>query len=221
MLNFKKPSRVIIIAAVTLVAFLSVGFAMNRASGMIGISRAETIIMNGLRVQHLNIPSDANIELVEVGNAEIFQATGVQIFKIIGGFREGEAFIISDGLVQGTIPGIGGFGINDVRLSDFNGDGKNELVYTFTHGSSMMNSSVAVYDPWLRYSTSHGGSWTMPLILESINDNSFYLLNATTNERMGTITGSSDGNPHDIHVNFGFDSVEKRLYVTAFPDPYS
>jgi hypothetical protein len=220
-LKNKKVSRVAMVSVLFVVLVFSVGLVLNKASGMIGISRAERIIINHLQVQHFSMPSDAKIELVEFGNDEIFRATGLQVFKISGGFREGEAFIIKDGLVQNTIPGIGGFGINDVRLSDFNGDGKKEIVYAFTHGSGMMNSDVAVYDPWLRYSTSHGGSWTMPLILESINDNSFYLLNAATNERMGKITGSSGGNPHDIHVDFGFDSVEKRLYVTAFPDPYT
>ena len=123
------------IAVLFVVLVFSAGLVLNKASGMIGISRAERIIMNHLQVQHFSMPSDAKIELVEFGNAEIFRATGLQIFKITDGFREGEAFIIKDGLVQNTIPGIGGFGINDVRLSDFNGDGKKEIVYAFTHGS--------------------------------------------------------------------------------------
>jgi len=89
-LNFRKPSRVIIVAAVTLVAVLSVGFAVNRA-------------YNNFDENKLLTRLGYTKELVSgiIGNKTAFSENNARIAKIIESlpvtaFRKYESFSLGD-----------------------------------------------------------------------------------------------------------------------------
>jgi hypothetical protein len=80
------------------------------------------------------------LPIVEVSGNDIFEDLGCQVFKD-SGF---EAYVIRDKKVTHIGMGFGGMGVTSIYTADLNKDGQFELVYTYSWGSGLHRSHVAV-----------------------------------------------------------------------------
>jgi beta-lactamase regulating signal transducer with metallopeptidase domain len=118
-LNFKKPSRVIIVAAVALVAVLSVGFAVNRASETLNTSNWETYdfpVENYNQVFFRCNDTPYNPEYISI-SAQLMNNQNVQ------GLTCGEPFTLVKqvGDTWKVVPFADGIGFDDIAFFVENG----------------------------------------------------------------------------------------------------
>lgn len=81
-----------------------------------------------------------SLPLKEITNDQVFQELGCQVFKD-GDF---ETFLIRDKKVTHIGMGFGGLGVTSIYTADLNKDGRLELVYTYSWGSGLHRSHIAV-----------------------------------------------------------------------------
>lgn len=72
------------------------------------------------------------------------ETAGYSIFKYDASC---ESYLLYDGIVYLLGIGSGGFGVTSMELCDLNGDGKQELYFTFSFGYGLHRSHVAYFDP--------------------------------------------------------------------------
>lgn len=69
--------------------------------------------------------------------------TGCMIFK----YNEScESFLLADGKIYPLGTGFGGFGLTDIQLCDFDRNGKEDLLYTYSWGSGMHRSEIGLFN---------------------------------------------------------------------------
>lgn len=81
-----------------------------------------------------------SLPLKEITTDQVFQELGCQVFKD-GDF---EAYVIRDNKVTHIGMGFGGLGVTSIYTADLNKDGRLELVYTYSWGSGLHRSHIAV-----------------------------------------------------------------------------
>jgi hypothetical protein len=84
-----------------------------------------------------------NEERVE-GLSEKF---GCQLYKVTDGVWECASLLVGHGKVQRLGESFGGSGVMSACLADLDGDGTDELVYSFSWGSGIHRSHVAAWKP--------------------------------------------------------------------------
>ena len=105
------------------------------------ISENEAVNLINEYRKSINKSSVAQGSVVELKNSEeIFNELGCQVFKD----NDFETYIIRDKKVTPIGTGFGGYGVASIFTADLNKDGRLELVYTYSWGSGLHRSHIAV-----------------------------------------------------------------------------
>lgn len=75
---------------------------------------------------------------------DLWQRMGVQVYKITGGVMQYETFLIKDRQVWKLGSGFGGSDVSSLVVTDLDANGWPELVYTYSYGSGIHQSSLGM-----------------------------------------------------------------------------
>jgi hypothetical protein len=93
-------------------------------------------------------PGEKN-PLRELTTDEIWSRMGVQVFKVTEGVHMFDSFLIRDGRVEPMGIAFGGYGVDALAVTDLDGNGQPELLFTYSWGSGLHRAHLAVYSPAL------------------------------------------------------------------------
>jgi len=74
---------------------------------------------------------------------DVLEVSDFRVFQFADSFR---SFLLCEGAVYELGESLGGRGVVDMALGDLNGDGTQELYYTYSWGSGMHRSHAAYFD---------------------------------------------------------------------------
>ena len=134
--------------------------AAQSLSKRLSVTEGEKLIHGKILAETPDMNPAFRVSLKELTTEEIWKRLGIQIFKaaFFSGkerFRS-EYYLIKDRKFIKTGESFGGFGIMSMCVSDLGRDGQPELLYTYSFGSGIHRSRVALY-------TIHNGT---PRIIE-------------------------------------------------------
>lgn len=124
-----------------------------------------------------------------------------------------ETFLVYEDDIYELGIGFGGVGVVDIEISDFDSNGKNELLYTFSWGSGMHRSNIGCFDlcsktQWdIKCTSDNNAIIDSELLLERKSDVSFDVYTGNYESIIGndftTLVVSKDKHFGDIHVEKG------------------
>lgn len=79
----------------------------------------------------------------DIAPPNVFEETGCQIFKM---GSAGESFLLYDDNLYHIGIAFGGLGIVDIETCDFDGNGKKDIVYTFSCGSGIHSTGIGYFN---------------------------------------------------------------------------
>jgi Tol biopolymer transport system component len=91
--------------------------------------------------------TDESLYLEELTTDEIWDTLRVQIFRIRDGPYARESFLVRNQIVVPMGAAYGGQGLTSLELSDLDGDGIAELLFTSSFGSGIHQSRISMYAP--------------------------------------------------------------------------
>jgi hypothetical protein len=126
--------------------------ACNHASKpeRISIDEAHALIQDAILEESSDMNPDVKFTLKELTTDEIWQRIGAQVFVLEGhivSFWSAETYIIVDGQVDRLGTAFGGYGVTSMCVTDLDQNDEAELTYTYSWGSGLHRSHVAVYLP--------------------------------------------------------------------------
>ena len=122
----------------------AIAAACDQAPGpeRISISEAQALV----REELLTLDPEVEFTLEDVTTDEIWNEMGTQVY-VLGGLSSAETYIIVDEQVDRLGMAFGGYGVTSMCITDLDRDGEPELAYTYSWGSGLHRSHVAVYLP--------------------------------------------------------------------------
>ena len=87
----------------------------------------------------------AEFPLKEMTTDEVWERLHLQVFAITGDIRCDQAYVVRNGQVFPLGEGLGGSGVMSMCVADLNGDGQPKLVFSYSWGSGVHRSLVAVW----------------------------------------------------------------------------
>lgn len=145
----------------------------------ISVEEAEELVRAWMFDRNPDMNPAAEFPLEDVTAEEVWRQLGGQIFKLKDPFVGFDLVLILDGRII-----ILGNGVDpeNMCITDLNEDGEAELLYTYSWGSGILRSGIAIFSPsWSEevfgdISHEHGY-----LTLEKIDDQTVYLYGARFN----------------------------------------
>jgi len=107
----------------------------------------EETVRDYLRREHPNLSPDVILQMQELPAPEVWEHLPVQILRVTDGPFARETFLIHDATVLRMGTAVGGQGVTSMRVSDLDGDGSAELLFTYSFGSGIHQSRIAMYAP--------------------------------------------------------------------------
>jgi Tol biopolymer transport system component len=104
------------------------------------LREAADLIQSYLRIEQ-------PLSLEELTTDEIKDTLRVQVFRILEGPYANESFLIRNQTVVPMGAAYGGQGLTSLEISDLDGDGEAELLFTYSFGSGLHQSGVSMYAP--------------------------------------------------------------------------
>jgi hypothetical protein len=108
---------------------------------------AEELVRDYLHSEQPNLGTDFPLPMQELPEPEVWVHLPVQIFRVTDGTFACETFLAYDGTVVKLGTAVGGQGITSLRVSDLDGDGTAELLFTYSFGSGIHQSRIGMYAP--------------------------------------------------------------------------
>jgi hypothetical protein len=109
-------------------------------------AEAENVVRAFIFAENPRMNPEATFPLKELTTGAVWRRLGVQVFQVTEGVRQHETFVVKRQRVFPIGKGFGGYGVNSLCVADLNGDGRPELVYSFSWGSGVHRSQVGVFD---------------------------------------------------------------------------
>jgi hypothetical protein len=109
----------------------------------------ENLVVYAWRAQHPDFADSTPLTLEELTmDGQLIDQLGVRVFRVVEGPLENETFLVlGDGPVMRLGEAEGGQGVSSLALSDLDGDGQSELYLSYSFGSGIHQSHLAVYAP--------------------------------------------------------------------------
>jgi|GEM_PF-981595 len=111
----------------------------------IGVDRAESLVREWIFANNPDMNPEAAFPLVEITPDEAWERLGAQVFKVKGGVKMYESFVIYAGQVYPIGIAFGGMGVSDMAVIDLDANGQPELFYTYSFGSGVHQSSAGIF----------------------------------------------------------------------------
>jgi hypothetical protein len=108
---------------------------------------AEELVRDYLHSEKPNLGKDFALPMEELPAPEVWAHLPVQIFRVTDGPFAQETFLADDGTVVKLGSAAGGQGVTSLRVSDLDGDGTAELLFTYSFGSGIHQSRIGMYAP--------------------------------------------------------------------------
>ena len=108
---------------------------------------AEEMVREYLHSQKPNLSPNFPLPLPELPVPEVWEHLPVQIFRVSDGPFAGETFLISNETVLRLGTAVGGRGVTSMRVADLDQDGSAELLFTYSSGSGIHHSRIAMVAP--------------------------------------------------------------------------
>ena len=110
------------------------------------LKEAENVVRTFVLTDNPRMNPQAMFPLKEITPDAVWKRLGVQVFQVKEGVRAHETFVVKKLRVFPIGKGFGGQGVNSLCVADLNGDGRAELVYSFSWGSGEHRSQIGVFD---------------------------------------------------------------------------
>jgi hypothetical protein len=125
-------------------------YAENNKSGRISVEDAQQLVAAWLQTHR---PHDGTVwhrhpTLQDITPQDVWTRLGAQVFKqrdFTQSVEEVDAFLIKKSKIYPLSIGFGGWGLTSMCVCDLNEDAKPELAYTFSWGSGLHRSHLAVF----------------------------------------------------------------------------
>jgi hypothetical protein len=111
------------------------------------LAEAAETIRGYLQAQHPQLDPDVPLSLEELPKAEAWESLRAQLFRITEGPYANESFLVRGDRVLSLGEATGGRGLTSVEISDLDGDGTAELLFTYAFGSGLHQSRIGMYAP--------------------------------------------------------------------------
>lgn len=109
------------------------------------VSAAEEVVKDYMAVKYPDLNPDTTFPLVDFTPGDLYEQTGVQVFKVAEGISICQSFLVKDGKVVHEIMGFGGLGLVSIEPADFEADTE-QFVYTYSWGSGLHHSILELFD---------------------------------------------------------------------------
>jgi hypothetical protein len=83
--------------------------------------------------------------LTELTTDEVWQRLGAQVFQVKEGIYQFNTYLIKNKEIAPLGTGFGGVGLTSMCVTDLDQNGNPELIYTYSFGSGIHRSQVALY----------------------------------------------------------------------------
>jgi hypothetical protein len=110
-------------------------------------AEAADLIRDYLQSQHPELNPDVRLTLEELPIPEAWELMRVQLFQIMEGPFLHESFLVKGESVLRLGEATGGRGLTSLEISDLDGDGTAELLFTYAFGSGLHQSRIGMYAP--------------------------------------------------------------------------
>jgi hypothetical protein len=144
----QKWKRVMYILVLTGLVLAGLMTGCGPEGGRLSLEAAQKRILTFLRAQNPDLAEDVQLSLKERTTDEIWDALKVQVFQNQSDPFLNQAFLVTED--KKVIPmgeSFGDAGVTDLLLADLNKDEQLELVFTYSFGSGLIWSHIAVYVP--------------------------------------------------------------------------
>jgi hypothetical protein len=89
------------------------------------------------------IKTSLTLKSYDITPADVKKELNCQIFKVNNNY---DSYLIYKGELFEIGIGFGGFGVTSIKTCDFDANGQKDLVYTFSWGSGLHRSQIAIFD---------------------------------------------------------------------------
>jgi hypothetical protein len=112
----------------------------------------------------------AEFPVKEITGEDVWERLRVQVFMVTSGVRQCQAFVISCGRAYPLGIGFGGDGVLSMCVADLSGDGKPKLFFSYSWGSGMHRSLVAIWTGGAKWLNAKPMLRDYDLRLEKVDD---------------------------------------------------
>jgi hypothetical protein len=138
----------------------------------ISVTKAEELVRAMFLSEKPDMDPTVEFPLREFTTDEMWQRMGIQVFQVSGGIYEYYTYVIADDRVEQLGEAFGGSGVTSIHVTDLDRDVDPELTYTYSWGSGIHRSQVAVYSAAWPESASKAAdvAYLGDLTLEKVSD---------------------------------------------------
>ena len=115
------------------------------AHSRVSIAEAEQLVQTMFLHQMPDLNPTVEFPLTELTTDEVWLRLGAQVFQVNEGIYQFATYLIKDKEVVPLGTGFGGVGLTSMCVTDLDQNGNPELVYTYSFGSGIHRSQVALY----------------------------------------------------------------------------
>jgi hypothetical protein len=121
--------------------------AGNVAPERISLAEAESLVRDWVFNANPHMNPSAELPLEEITTDEIWRRLSIQLFRLHSDFLGPSTYAIADSEIHVLGTSFGGYGVTHMEVTDLDLDGNLELTYTYSWGSGIHRSHIAVYLP--------------------------------------------------------------------------
>ena len=111
----------------------------------ISVAEAERLVRTMFVKEIPDLNPAVEFPLTELTTNEIWQRLSAQVFQVNDGIYQFSTYLIKNERIVPLGTGIGGMGLTSMCVTDLDRNGNPELVYTYSWGSGIHRSQVAIY----------------------------------------------------------------------------
>ncbi|HEX8522552.1 MAG TPA: hypothetical protein VF669_09875 [Tepidisphaeraceae bacterium] len=156
----------------------------------ITVREAEKLVRQDVFAKNPRMNRAVRFPLEEVTTPDIWNRFGVQIFRVAPGVYPSNTYLIRDNQVTLLGASFGGPGVTAMAIADLDSDGAPELAFSYSFGSGMTRSQVALWRQNGNVLVAPTTYWNGDMIVRAIDDH-----------RVDVIYGH-------MRQNSGFDQAE-------------
>ncbi len=109
------------------------------------LAEAEKLVRGKIFKDNPMMNPEAQFPLVEITTDELWQRMHAQLFKVSDGVRVGEAYLARGGRIWNLGIAFGGQGVDtNLLVTDLDGDGSSEMLYTYSFGSGISHGGLGI-----------------------------------------------------------------------------
>ena len=114
------------------------------AEQRVTLEQATTLVRAEIFERQPGMNPQVQAPLLELSTDELWERLSAQLFQVTEGVREGSTYLLFDGSVEPLGESFGGHGVMSCCVTDLDADGSPELVYSYSWGSGIHRSQLAV-----------------------------------------------------------------------------